>query len=168
MYTSVFQTFTQLLTSKNKHGGSLGLPSKLQCLTHTGIATEATGAACLRQRRELRIGPSSRISMQVREPSSPAIQMLAVIRRSLVPCLLHAFRQPLLCSRGLTLYWFMAASSSASACCLSVSSMNSADAPLALSRRLDAATLPNDDDVEDKAPITLATFFWALKKVVRL
>lgn len=55
----------------------------------------------------------------------------------------------------------MAASSSARACCFSVSSMKSA--PFGwLSSRVDAAALPNDDEVDDRAPITLATFFCAL------
>ncbi len=52
----------------------------------------------------------------------------------------------------------MAASSSANACAFSDSSM-----PLAwLSNRVDAAAVPNDELVEDRADTPLFTFFWLL------
>lgn len=52
----------------------------------------------------------------------------------------------------------MAASSSASACALTDSSM-----PLAcVSKRVDAAAVPNDELVEERADTALFTFFWLL------
>lgn len=46
--------------------------------------------------------------------------------------------------------------------------MKSGEAPLGwLSSRVEAAALPNDEDVEDSAPITLATFFWALEMILK-
>lgn len=63
-----------------------------------------------------------------------------------------------------TLYWLSTASSSANACCLSTSSMNAAWLPFVgcWSRRVDAAALPNELPVEERAPIPFATFFCAL------
>lgn len=58
-----------------------------------------------------------------------------------------------------TRYWFMAASSSAKACALTASSMP----PLAcVSKRVDAAAVPNEELVEERADTALFTFFWLL------
>lgn len=57
-----------------------------------------------------------------------------------------------------TLYWFIAASSSARAWALIASSM-----PFACcSKRADAAAVPNDELVEDRADTPLFMFFWLL------
>lgn len=53
----------------------------------------------------------------------------------------------------------MAASSSAKACALTASSMP----PLAcVSKRVDAAAVPNEELVEERADTALFTFFWLL------
>lgn len=57
-----------------------------------------------------------------------------------------------------TLYWFIAASSSANACAFNPSSI-----PFVCESNLaDDAAVPNDELVEDRAETPLFTFFWLL------
>ena len=62
------------------------------------------------------------------------------------------------CSSNSTLYWFIAASSSANICCFNPSSIPL----LGCSNLVDEAIVPNAELVEDRAETPLFTFLWLL------